>query len=46
MEKTGLIQLRVTPELKEAIVKRAKELNMTLSAYIVYLAQKDLKKLK
>lgn len=45
MEKSDIIQIRVTNNLKKEIRKRAKELNMTVSAYIVFLAQKDLAKI-
>lgn len=45
MSSDKLIQIRVSENLKSEMQKRAKDLNMTLSAYIILLAQKDLGKL-
>ena len=41
----GLIQIRVEPELKAELAARAKALNMTLTAYLVYCANKERGKL-
>lgn len=43
--KNALVQIRITPQLKDEMTKRASELNMTLTAYLIYLVQKDLKKI-
>ena len=43
--KNALVQIRISPLLKEEMTKRAAELNMTLTAYLIYLVQKDLKKI-
>lgn len=40
-----VIQFRISSDLKNELKKRATELNMSLSAYIIYLTQKDLGKL-
>lgn len=45
MEKKKYIQFLATPELKSEMIARAKELNMTLTSYLIYLVQKDLKKI-
>ncbi len=45
MEKTSLIQIRVSPDFKKELTERAKKLNMTITAYLTYLASKDLGKL-
>ena len=42
--KNALVQIRITPLLKKEMNKRAAELNMTLTAYLIHLVQKDLKK--
>lgn len=42
--KNALVQIRITPLLKEEMIKRVAELNMTLTAYLIHLVQKDLKK--
>lgn len=42
--KTQLVQLRISEGLKNEMKERAKKLNMTLSAYVIYLVQKDLEK--
>lgn len=42
---TKFIQIRISEQLKKQMQKRANELNMTLSAYIIFLAQKDLGKI-
>jgi len=41
----GLIQIRVETELKKELTARAKALNMTLTAYLVYCANKERGKL-
>lgn len=43
--KNALVQIRISPLLKEEMTKRAVELNMTLTAYLIHLVQKDLKKI-
>lgn len=45
MPEETFVQLRVSKELKAEMKMKAKELNMTLSAYIIYLVQKDMGKL-
>lgn len=45
MKSDKLIQIRVSEKLKGEMQKRAKDLNMTLSAYIIFIAQKDLGKI-
>lgn len=37
--------MRVSPDFKKELAARAKELNMTITAYLTYLVSKDLGKL-
>lgn len=39
------VQIKMEAELKKELQKRAKELNMTVTAYLIYLFQKDIGKL-
>lgn len=43
--KKELVQLRMSEQLKKEMKERATKLNMTLSAYVTYLVQKDLRKI-
>lgn len=44
--KTTNISLRATEEFKERMKKRANEMNMTITQYIVYLVNQDIEKNK
>lgn len=44
MEKE-VVQIRIAKDLKNEAKERAEKLNMTLSGYLIFLMQKDLKKI-
>lgn len=45
MENSGLIQIRIPKALKTEIQERSKALNMNVTSYLIFLVQKDLKKI-